>query len=297
MDFRNQKALLVINPVAGRMQIQRYLTQIIRKLMDRGYLVTTAVTAARDEARELIARSGEDYDLLVCAGGDGTLNECVTGMAESGIGRPLGYIPCGSTNDFAATHGLQDDILLAAEAVAQGRKRQFDVGCFSERIFLHHALFGAFTWMAYSTDQEQKNKLGYGAYILDGIKGLSKVKPIPLAITADGVKTEGEYLFGTLSTNRFIAGIYELPETMIGDNDGKLAAVLIQPPKSVMDFDALARSILNGDPKCPGIRILTAEELIIESPEGVEWSLDGESSGLRTRAEIRAKKAFLTLQG
>lgn len=296
MEILNKKALLIINPVAGRKMIQRHVTQIIRGLMDAGYLVTSMVTAGHDEARSLVDRSGSGYDLIVCAGGDGTLNECVSGMADAGLQIPLGYIPCGSTNDFAASHELSVDILQAAERIARGSVKAYDVGCFDERYFLHHALFGAFTWMAYSTDQEQKNKLGYGAYVLDGLMNLSKIKEYPLTMIADGEKLEGEYVFGTVSTNRLIAGVYELPEELIGEEDGKLAAVLVKAPKNMIDLDTLAHSILSGDPRCPMVTVRIAEEFIFRSPDGIEWSLDGESSGVRTEVTIRAKKAFLSLQ-
>ncbi len=292
-----QRALLLVNPVAGRKMIQRNMTQVIRTLMDADYLVTTAVTAQRNEARDLAARLGGGFDLVVCAGGDGTLNECASGMADGGWHVPLGYIPCGSTNDFAQTHDLPGEILPAAEAVAAGRRRSFDLGCFEERYFLHHALFGAFTRMAYSTDQAQKNMLGYGAYVLDGLKELSNLKPIRLLVEADGQRLEGEYLFGTVSTNRYIAGIYTLPEASIAADDGRLAMLLIKAPKSVPEWDGIVRSILLADPDCPMLEILTGEEFLVEAPEGVEWSLDGESSGVRTRVHLHARAGFLTLQG
>jgi YegS/Rv2252/BmrU family lipid kinase len=297
MAIMDKKALLIINPVAGRKQIQRYVVQIIRSLMDKGYLVTTMVTAGRTDARDWTARFGADFDLVVCAGGDGTLNECASGMADADLSIPLGYIPCGSTNDFAAAHGLSTDIPVEAERIAGGCRKRYDLGCFGERYFLHHALFGAFTWMAYSTDQEQKNVLGYGAYVLDALKNLSKLKPIPLSISADGVETEGEYVFGVVSTNRYIAGIYELPEELAGEADGRLAAVLIQTPKTVLDWDSLAHSLLTGDLQCPLLTILTAQEFWIRPREEMEWSLDGESSGKRTEVRIRAKQAYLSLQG
>ncbi len=294
----DRRALLLVNPVAGRKLIQRSLSQVVRCLMDSGYLVTVAVTGARGEAQELTADFGADYDLIVCAGGDGTVNECLSGMAQRDLDRPFGYIPCGSTNDFALSHDLSIDILNAAQAAALGeRQRRFDIGCFSERYFLHHALFGAFTSMAYSTDQTQKNLLGFGAYVLDGLRQIPNLKPIPLSVLADGVKEEGEYLFGAVSVNRFIAGIYELPEENIGDADGNLAAALIKVPRTVADWDVLGRSLISGDPACSMVKVLYARELLFRSPEGLEFSLDGESSGPRTEVRFTAKRAFLNLQG
>lgn len=131
----NQKALLIINPVAGRKTIQRSICGVIRCLMDGGYLVTTAVTGARNDARTLCASIGADYDLIVCAGGDGTLNECISGMADAELRRPVGYIPCGSTNDFALSNGLPAEASVAAAAISKGRLRQYDIGCFGSAIF------------------------------------------------------------------------------------------------------------------------------------------------------------------
>ena len=293
----NKKALLLVNPVAGRKLIQRSLSSVVRCLMDRGYLVTVAVTSARNDARDLTARFGGDYDLVVCAGGDGTLNECVSGMAEADLRVPLGYIPCGSTNDYAVSHGLPLEIMAAAKSVSKGRLRQLDVGAFGDRCFLHHALFGAFTRLAYSTDQAQKNILGFGAYVLDGLRELPNLKPISMTLTADGVKEEGEYLFGAVSLDRNIAGLYTLPEDLIGPADGRLAAVLIKSPKSVADWDVLGHSLLSGDPACSMVKVLVGESILVQTPEGLEWSLDGESSGVRYEVLITAKRAFLTLQG
>ena len=292
-----KKAFLLVNPVAGRKLIQRSLSGVVRCLMDGGYLVTVAVTAARNEARELTARFGADYDLIVCAGGDGTVNECISGMAETELIRPLGCIPSGSTNDFAASHELPADLTEAARAIASGRRRQYDLGRFGERYFLHHALFGAFTRLAYSTDQAQKNLLGFGAYVLDGLRELPSLKPIPMLVTADGVKEEGEYVFGAVSLNRFIAGLYTLPEELVGDSDGRLAAVLIKAPRTVQDWDVLGRSLLSGDPNCSMVKVLTGEKLLVETQEGLEWSLDGEGSGVQDKVLITAKRGFLTLQG
>lgn len=292
-----KKALLIINPVAGRKVVQRYVTLIVRRLMDQGYAVTTAVTADRGEARWIAAHDAACFELLVCAGGDGTLNECLSGLADADLAVPLGYIPCGSTNDFALTHGLSTDIPTAVEALCAGRERRYDLGCFGDRVFIHQALFGAFTWMAYSTDQEQKNKLGYGAYILDGLRDLSKLKPLPLTLTADGVRYCGDYLFGAISTDGHIAGIYDLPEDRIHPSDGKLAAVLIKTPKNVLDWDMIGHSILTKDPNCPMVEVLTADCFTAETPEGMEWSLDGENSGARTKTNVFAKKAFYTLLG
>ena len=297
VSLLTKKALFILNPVAGRKLIQRNVCAVVRCLMDQGYLVTTAVTSRRGEARELSSSLGKNCDLLVCAGGDGTLNECISGMADGDVRVPVGYLPCGSTNDFALSHGIPLDTMEAAAAIAAGKLRQYDLGCFGERYFLHHALFGAFTRLAYSTDQSQKNLLGFGAYVLDGLKELPNLKPIPLSVSADGVMEEGEFLFGAVSVDHHIAGLYTLPEELIGPADGRLTAVLIKVPRNVADWDLLGHSFLSGDPNCSMVKVLTGRELMVTPSEPIEWSLDGESSGLQTQVRISSKAGFLTLQG
>ena len=159
----NKKALLIINPVSGKKLVLKHIPYIIRRLMDNGYLVTTCVTSRRGEATELAAALGRDYDLVCCTGGDGTLNETLTGLAREHIRVPIGYIPCGSTNDFAVFHGLATDITKAADNMASGERRLYDIGRFDKAYFSYVAAFGAFSWLSYTTDQNLKNKLGHTA--------------------------------------------------------------------------------------------------------------------------------------
>ena len=193
-----KRALFVVNPVAGRKTIQKHLPDCVRALMDAGYLVTTMVTAAPGEATQYTKAYGKFYDLVVCAGGDGTLNETVTGLAKSHTNVPVGYIPCGTTNDFSASHGLPKDIPGAMQGIVSGQRQRYDACCFADQYFVGVALFGAFSWMAYTTDQTKKNKLGYHAYVLDGMRDLSRLKPIHMHLEADGETLEDDYLFGAV---------------------------------------------------------------------------------------------------
>ena len=181
--------------------------------MDAGYLVTTMVTAERGEATQYAKTYGKFYDLVVCAGGDGTLNETVTGLAESHANVPVGYIPCGTTNDFSASHGLPKDIPGAMQGIVSEQRARYDVGCFADQYFVGVALFGAFSWMAYTTDQTKKNKLGYHAYVLDGMRDLSRLKPIHMHLEADGETLEDDYLFGAVSNAYNLGGYLDLSAT------------------------------------------------------------------------------------
>ena len=293
----SKRAMLIINPVSGKKQVLRFIPQIIRKLMDAGYMVTTMVTSRRGEATEFAGFYGRDFDLVCCTGGDGTLNETLSGLAAADIHVPLGYTPCGSTNDFANSHSLSTDILTAADNIASGRTSVYDIGRFGDHFFSYVAAFGAFSWLSYTTDQNLKNVLGHTAYILDGIKDLSKIKPLHLKLTADGVVHEDDYLFGAVCNSTSIAGTIELPKSIVNTQDGIFEVLLIKVPKTLIDMDATIRGLISQDYSCRFIELFQAKDIYVENPIGLEWSLDGECPGAYDKVNIRPIPGFLTLQG
>lgn len=291
-----KRALLVVNPVAGRRTIQKYLSDGIRTLMGTGYLVTTMVTSERGEATQYARVYGKFYDLVVCAGGDGTLNEVVTGLIQGGRRVPVGYIPCGTTNDFSASRGLPRDIPGAIQGIAGGQRRRYDVGCFGDQYFTNVALFGAFSWMAYTTDQSRKNRLGYTAYLLDAMKEPARLKPIHMRFCCDGMWLEDDYLLGAVSNALRLGGIIELPAERVDLCDGLLELVLVRVPRSAAELDAVVRAILTRDFSGPFLTMIQAREILVENPPDLQWSLDGEKSGWFEKVEIRALSGFLELQ-
>lgn len=292
-----KRALFVVNPIAGRKTIQKYLSDCIRALMDAGYLVTTMVTSARGEVAQYARVYGKFYDLVVCAGGDGTLNETVTGLVDGGRPVPVGYVPCGTTNDFCASRGLPRDIPGAIEHVASGTRRIYDIGCFEDQYFTNVALFGAFSWMAYTTDQERKNRLGYGAYVLDGMRDLSRLKPIHMKLTADGETLEDDYLLGAVSNAKSLGGFLDLSGQGVELADGLLELVLVKAPHSLTDLDQLVRCVVANDFSAPWLTLRHAREITVCNPPELQWSLDGEQSGFYESAHIRVLPRFLELQG
>lgn len=292
-----KRLLLIANPVAGRKALQKMLPQIIRIFMDAGYLVTAMVTSERGEAKYLAQTYGSEYDLLVAAGGDGTLNEVVCGLADGEISVPLGYIPCGSTNVFAEAHGISADILTAAKAIAHGELREVDVGRFGEQVFAGSATFGAFTWMAYTTDQELKNYLGMGAYVLDGAFDLSKLRPWHVELIINGIHHEDDYIFGAISNTQTLAGVLQYPTGLVDLNDGAFEVLLIKTPRDLADWQKLLRSIrLRDYEDCPLIEISRAQSVRIDNPEGLIWALDGESSGELKTVSVSVLHSFLKLR-
>ena len=293
-----KKCLLIVNPVAGRKSIQKNIPQIVRIFMDAGYLVTTTVTAAKGEAEMLAREYAASHDLIVAAGGDGTLNEVVVGLAHAGITVPVGYIPCGSTNEFATVQQLPTDSLAAARAIANGGVRSLDLGMFGDHVFCGSAIFGAFSWMAYTTDQELKNRLGMGAYVLDGAFDPSMLKPWHMKITIGGVPHEDEYIFGAISNAESLAGILHYPEGFVVLDDGLLEVLLIRMPKNFTEWQQVLHSIYARQiDACPLIELAQANSVWVDNPDGLLWSLDGESSGAFRTAHVSVLPGALKLKG
>ena len=291
-----KKLLLIINPVSGKRAVIRFIPHILRRFMDAGYLVTAMVTSRRGEATELARRYAGGHDLVVCTGGDGTLNETLSGLAAEDIQVPLGYIPCGSTNDFAVSRHLPTDLLTAAERSASGEIRRYDIGRFGRHYFSYVAAFGAFSWLSYTTDQNLKNVLGHTAYILDGIKDLPRVRPLHLKLTADGIVHEDDYIFGAVANSTSIAGTIQLPESFVDTADGRFEVLLIRNPKTLVEFEETVRGLLTQDYSVPQLELFHAQEILAESESPLEWTVDGEFPGLYDKVHITPIPGFLQLQ-
>lgn len=291
-----QKAMLIINPVSGKRLINRALPEVIRILMDAGWLVTTFVTDAAGDATEYVDQFGGDFDLIVCAGGDGTLNETVTGLARKGLTVPVGYLPCGTTNDFAVSRGLSLSIRDAVSDIAAGQLVSYDVGCFNDRYFSYVAAFGAFTSLSYSTDQNLKNVVGHAAYLMGGLIELSQIHPIPLTVTVDGMVIEGDYAFGAVCNTTSIGGTISLPDSNVNLCDGLFEVLLLHMPEDLIEFEEIIQGLLTQDYSSPLIEFMQAKSVTVESNEELEWSLDGETSGKHTSVHISVLPGFLKMR-
>ena len=272
--------LLILNPVSGRKVAGKFFPDIIRKFTSAGYLVTTFVTGAPDEALHYTRIFGGRFERVVCVGGDGTLNEVVTGLQHGCHDVPVGYIPSGSTNDFATCHGISTNVLTAAEDAAVGVPVATDIGRFNTGCFTYVAAFGAFSWLSYSTPQNLKNILGHTAYIIDGIKDLSMVKPIQMKISANGSTREGNYIFGAVSNSTSIAGVITLPAELVDMHDGQFEVLLVRSPATALELQNIITSILNQEfDSCPLIEFFRAKHIVFESENEVAWTNDGEYAG------------------
>ena len=188
--------LFIVNPRAGKAKSSAPLFDAVATFGKAGYLVKVALTQAAGDAARFAAQWGGDFDLVVCAGGDGTLNGTLSGLMQLETRPPVGYLPNGSTNDFAASLRIPATVPEAARAVVEGTPRPLDLGTHNDRYFSYVASFGAFTKASYSAPQETKNALGHFAYILEGIKNLDSLRPYRCAVEADGEMFDGDFKIG-----------------------------------------------------------------------------------------------------
>jgi len=272
-----KKLLFVMNPYAGQRKANRHLADIFSIFNRAGYTVTVHMTAGPGDGEQAVARYVKDMDLVVCCGGDGTFNETVSGVLKSGADVPIGYIPAGSTNDFASSLHLSTDVLQAAKDIVEGVPEYFDVGSFGGRYFSYVASFGAFTRASYSTPQDLKNALGHVAYILSGIQELSQLKPKHVRFDLpDGRVVEDEFLFGAISNSTSVGGILTLAPDKVDMRDGKFELLLIRAPREFGELSECILALQRQTYNCAMITFLSTERVTVTAPGKMDWTLDGE---------------------
>lgn len=272
-----KKLLFIMNPYAGTKKANRYLTDIIAIFNRADYDVLTYMTAASGDCITAVEQKAAGMDLVVCAGGDGTFNETVTGLLRAGLDIPVGYIPAGSTNDFANSLGLSTNVLKAARDIVSGAPAYFDVGTFSGRHFSYVASFGAFTRTSYSTPQSAKNTLGHLAYVLSGIQELSQIKAHHLRFQLpDGAVIEDDFIFGAVSNSTSVGGVLTLAPDRVDMSDGLLEILLIRAPRDLKELTDCLVALQRQTYNCSMITFLSTTSALITAPETMDWTLDGE---------------------
>ncbi len=271
------KALIILNPCAGTRQANRKFVGIIDVFCKGGYSTTVATTAGRGDGTVIARERAHNYDLVVCIGGDGTFNEVVTGILEAEVDVPIGYIPAGSTNDFAAGLGLSGDIIRGAKDIVTGNQMTLDIGRFNDRYFSYVASFGAFTQTAYKVPQDMKNLLGHTAYILSGIKDIPSIRPKKVRIRNEVGVYGGDYIFGAICNSTSMGGIINLKKDHVDMNDGLFEVLLIRAPKNIVELTRITWAITQSRYKeSPHISFFSSSELDIETDGNMPWTLDGE---------------------
>ena len=279
--------LLIVNPRAGKRRSRDFFFDVFQIFSQPGYLIRLRLTAGPGDAARIAAEEGGAYDLVVCYGGDGTLNQVTNGLLRLDAPPPVGYIAGGSTNDFAASLCLPMDPAKAARAILNSPGRYLDLGLFNGRHFMYVASFGAFTKASYSVPQDLKNDLGHLAYIIEGIKDLSSLRSYRARVEADGEVFDGKFLFGAVTNTLSLGGLVKLKSEDVVLDDGKFEMILFPEPKSLVDLNDMARALLLQDYSGNGLILRHASRISVVTEAPLAWSLDGEYAPETTAAEIQ----------
>ena len=284
MNYKN--LLFILNPNAGKGEIRSKAVRILQLFSSAGYDVLVSPTSRAGEIPEIIQRRANGVDLVVCCGGDGTLNETVTGLMKLDPRPPLGYLPAGTVNDFASSLGISKDLEGAAQAVLSGSPVDVDIGRFGEQYFTYVAAFGAFTEVSYQTPQQSKNVFGRTAYVLEGLKRLTSLKSYQASIEYDSGTCQGDYLFGMISNSSSVGGLKVLDDAQISMNDGMFEVILIQKPDSLTEMQQVINAVLLHDYSSPLITGFRTSNLTVSCENETPWTLDGEFGGAPEKVEI-----------
>ncbi len=272
----NKRVLLIMNPFAGQKRGKRYLSDILCLFRAHHYVTTVMMTTGNGDATDIVKRHAKGMDLVVCIGGDGTFNEVVNGMLQAGLQIPIGYIPAGSTNDFANSLKLPKNIMKAAQCIVDGTPHEMDIGKFGEQYFSYVASFGAFTKASYMTPQNVKNALGHLAYVLEGIKDIPSIRPIHVRFETNEQTLEGEYLFGAISNSTSVGGVLTLDPHVVDMNDGKFELLLVKSPANINELNEIVVALTTQKYDVSALSFCTASAVQVYAPADMDWTLDGE---------------------
>jgi len=277
----------VYNPHSGKEQIKDYLYDILQEFIELNARVYVYPTKASKDAYNYILENKDDFDEIICSGGDGTLNEVVSAVVEIKDRRvPIGYIPSGTTNDFARSMGIPRDMKSAANMIVNGVPKSVDIGKFNGKYFSYIAATGAFTAVSYATPQNMKNLLGHQAYIIEGVKALASIKPQEMTIITDKETFEGKFIYAMVTNTVSVAGYKGISGKNINLHDGYFECTFIRYPANPMQLQNIFTSLLMQDYSCDYIIFRHVARIQIKSETPIKWVLDGEFGGEVTDALI-----------
>lgn len=290
-----KKMLFVFNPKAGKGRIKMHLLDIVDIFSSHDYEVIIRATQAPKDAYEKAKEYADSVDLIVCSGGDGTLDEVVTGITEKNSNVPIGYIPAGSTNDFANSLFMPKSMVKAAQMIMEEKLYHCDIGRFNSQTFAYVAAFGLFTDVSYETDQDLKNVLGHVAYLLEGVKRLFDIKSYHMKVTSEEIQVEDDFIVGMITNSRSVGGFKNLTGKNVDMNDGLFEVTLIRHPKNPLQLREIMTALVMAEDNTDMIYSFKSKKLMIETEEEVPWTLDGEFGGDHTYVEIENRHKALNL--
>lgn len=273
------KMLLITNPASGKGTIKKDLYKIVKNFKKLKFKVDLKYTNLDYNASQIVMNYDKDCDVIIVLGGDGTLNEVVTGLTKSNKKIKVGFIPIGTTNDFAKSLKIKRNRIELSKTILDKDVKDCDTGKINDKYFNYVAAFGVFTETSYATSREQKRKFGRLAYVFNGIKELFKIRKHKAKIYADDMIITDDFIYGGISNSKSIAGFELYNKDEVDMSDGKFEAMFIRMPKNFfrkikLGFDLLLKNRKNSDIIC-----FKVSKIVIEVEEPVDWTMDGEYAG------------------
>lgn len=296
----SRKLLFILNPQSGRRESRVRLFDLVDLFSRHHCIVTVCPTRMRQDATHFVQKHAREFDLVLCCGGDGTLNETVTGLMSLPDRPPLGYIPAGTTNDMANSLRLPRNLLSAAETVLQGQLRPHDIGTFHDGYFVYAAAFGAFTEVSYVTPQPAKIALGPIAYLLEGIRRLPDIRPYRMTVEHDDITIAGDFLFGAVTNTHSIAGIRNPMPGEVHLDDGLFEVLLVRNPTTPRQLRRILSDLSRRRFDNENILFFQTDRVRFDGEKAVPWTIDGEDGGSHSHTEIMnlpRSVRFLTGEG
>ena len=286
-----KQILFVYNPVAGTGRVRKKIFEIIDYYNSNECLVTLYPIRKINDLYHLLKTDNKQYDAVVCSGGDGSLNEVISFFMKCGIKKPIGYIPSGTTNDYANSLEIPEDFFKALTVTLNGNTCKFDLGKFNDKYFLYVAAFGMFTNISYNTPQKAKNLLGHTAYILEGVKQLSEIKSYDIKISSKELCTEGSFILGMITNSLSVGGYKYIMSDDVKLNDGEFEVVLVRKPQNIVELNELITGLLKEE-ICHNKHIVyfKTSKLELLSEQELEFTLDGEYGGKEKNIQIENLK-------
>lgn len=282
-----KKMLFIYNPMAGKEQIKNKLSDIVRILCGAGFEITIFATQGPEDATKIVIERGDEYEYIVCSGGDGTMNEVATGIMNIKTKPICGYIPAGTVNDFASTLKIPKIMKKAAQLITEGSVFKCDLGQFNDRYFTYVSGFGAFTEVSYQTPQELKNTIGKAAYFIEALKHISEIKTHHMKITYDGNVIEDNFILGLVSNSVSVAGYKAYSKMDIKMDDGEFEALFIKEIRNPLELQAALNGLMSKNFDTERMLQFSSSEITIESDDDVQWTLDGEDGGISKKVTMK----------
>ena len=285
--MNNKNMLMIINPVSGRGILKQKLWKILETFSNADIIANVVFTKERGDATKFAKECPDDIETVICAGGDGTLNEVISGLMQSSTPHKLGYIPVGTTNDLAASLGISTNPIEAAQNIIKGHTEEIDIGSFSGKYFNYVASFGAFTEASYNTTQEAKNLLGHFAYILEGIMSLANIRPYRVKFTFNDTVLEDDFIFAAISNTTSMGGVLKLKDTLVALNDGEFELLVIKNPTNIIQLQKIIGEIVTQNFSGDLVSLYHTSHIVVESENEFDWTLDGECHHGTKKEEIK----------